>query len=87
MNHSIPGLSGTSASISLSEECKTFSRAAESSVRSTSPTVGRRESAVLIPWLKIRGIESVLPVRPILHSQTSRPSSSASRRSFGLKYK
>ena len=87
MNHSFPGLSGTSAPTSRSDECSAFSRAEESSVRKTRPTVGRCERDVRIPWLHIRCIASRLDVRPILHSQTSRPSSSASRRSLGLKYK
>ena len=87
MNHSFPGLSGTSAPTSLSDECNALSRAAESSVRRTSPTIGRRDRAVLMPWPRIRWIASLLLVRPILHSQTSRPSNSARRRSFGLKYK
>jgi hypothetical protein len=87
MNHSFPGLSGTSAPTSRSDACNAFSRAEASSVRKTSPTAGRRERDVRMPWPNIRWIASRLDVRPILHSQTSRPSSSASRRSFGLKYK
>jgi len=49
INHSSPGASGTSAPTNLSAECKAVSRAKESSVLKTSPTVGKRDSAVLIP--------------------------------------